>query len=98
MSIDVRPELANVQARLSRTLDEVRVEAAAKRHAEGYRTARENLADLLDAGDHFGKDNTRAAVVVYDYAVLAGTQGFYHHKKLDRIFELAEECELQVVM
>lgn len=138
MSIDVRPELANVQARLSRTLDEVRVEAAAKRHAEGYRTARENLADLLDADsfveygqlavaaqrnrrdyedlqistaadgvitgvgtinrDHFGKDNTRAAVVVYDYAVLAGTQGFYHHKKLDRIFELAEECELPVVM
>ena len=36
MSDDIRPELAAVQARLSRTLDEVRVEAAAKRHAEGY--------------------------------------------------------------
>ena len=138
MNNDVRPELAAVQARLSRTLDEVRVNAADKRHARGYRTARENLADLVDADsfaeygqlavaaqrnrcdyedlqtrtaadgvitgvgtinrDHFGKDNSRAAVVVYDYAVLAGTQGFYHHKKLDRIFELAEECKLPMVM
>jgi acetyl-CoA carboxylase carboxyltransferase component len=138
MNNDVRPELAAVQARLSRTLDEVRVNAADKRHARGYRTARENLADLVDADsfveygqlavaaqrnrcdyedlqtrtaadgvitgvgtinrDHFGKDISRAAVVVYDYAVLAGTQGFYHHKKLDRIFELAEECKLPMVM
>ena len=49
MSDDIRPELANVRSRLSRTLDEVRGEAAAKRHAMGYRTARENLADLVDA-------------------------------------------------
>ena len=138
MSDDVRPELANVQARLSRTLDEVRVKAVDKRHAKGYRTARENLEDLVDADsfaeygqlavaaqrnrcdyedlqtrtaadgvitgvgtinrDYFGRDNSRAAVVVYDYTVLAGTQGFYHHKKLDRIFELAEECELPIVM
>ncbi|MCP4667698.1 MAG: biotin carboxylase, partial [Deltaproteobacteria bacterium] len=138
MSSDIRPELAALQARLSRTLDQVRVEAAAKRHAKGYRTARENLADLVDAdsfteygqlavaaqrnrrdyedlqistaadgvitgiatinADLFGKDNSRAVVVVYDYSVLAGTQGFYHHKKLDRIFELAEHLELPVVM
>jgi acetyl-CoA carboxylase carboxyltransferase component len=36
--------------------------------------------------------------VVYDYAVLAGTQGFFHHKKLDRIFELAEDWKLPVVI
>jgi acetyl-CoA carboxylase carboxyltransferase component len=138
MSNELRPELAYVMDRLSRTRDEVRVEAAAKRHAMGYRTARENLADLVDADSfteygqlavaaqrnrrdyedlqistaadavitgvatinraRFGKDSSRAAVVVYDYSVLAGTQGFYHHKKLDRIFELAEEWELPVVM
>jgi len=138
MSDDIRPELTAVQARLSRTLDDVRKDAAAKRHSRGYRTARENLADLIDADsfteygqlgiaaqrnrrdyedlqtstaadgvitgvatinrDQFGEDKSRAAVVVYDYSVLAGTQGYYHHKKLDRIFELAEEWKLPVIM
>jgi acetyl-CoA carboxylase carboxyltransferase component len=138
MGNDIRPEQATVQARLSRTLDEVRVEAAAKRHAMGYRTARENVTDLVDADsfteygqlavaaqrnrrdyedlqtstaadgvitgvatinrDRFGKDNSRAIVVIYDYSVLAGTQGYYHHKKLDRIFELAEDWKLPVVI
>jgi len=116
MNSEVRPELATVKARMSCTLDEVRVEAAAKRHAEGYRTARENLADLVDADslaeygqlavaaqrnrrdygdlqintaadgvitgvgtinrDLFGKANSRAAVVVYDYEVLADVGSF----------------------
>jgi len=39
-----------------------------------------------------------AAVIVNDYAVLAGTQGFFHHKKLDRICELAEELQLPIIM
>lgn len=138
MSSDLRPELVALKNRLSRTLDESRVEAAGKRHAMGYRTARENLADLVDPDsfteygqlavaaqrnrrdyeelqistaadgvitgtatinrDRFGTDRSRAAVVIYDYSVLAGTQGFFHHKKLDRIFELAEEWKLPVVM
>src|SRR6056297_290862 len=109
-----------------------------KRHAKGYRTARENLDDLVDGGSFteygqlavaaqrsrrdiadleentpadavitgtatinaelFGRENARAAVVVYDYSVLAGTQGYFHHRKLDRIFELAEQWQLPVVM
>lgn len=32
------------------------------------------------------KRTKRCAVVVYDYGVLAGTQGHFHHGKLDRIF------------
>jgi len=48
--------------------------------------------------DLFGEDKTHAVVVVYDYAVLAGTQGHYHHRKLDRIFEKAEELKLPVVI
>jgi len=130
--------LAALKERLSRTVDESRAEAAEKRHAMGYRTARENLADLVDPnsfveygqlavaaqrsrrdygelqtrtaadgvitgiatvnGDRFGKDRSRTAVVVYDYSVLAGTQGYYHHRKLDRIFELADEWQLPVVI
>ena len=138
MSDDLRPELAALNARLARTQDEVRRDAADKRHANGYRTARENLADLVDADsfleygqlaiaaqrsrrdyedlqtrtaadgvitgvatinrDLFGEDKSRAAVAVYDYAVLAGTQGYFHHKKLDRLFELAEEWKLPVIL
>ena len=32
-----------------------------------------------------GARRGRAAVIVNDYSVLAGTQGFFHHKKLDRL-------------
>ncbi|MCB1854835.1 MAG: biotin carboxylase [Halieaceae bacterium] len=48
--------------------------------------------------DQVGADRARAAIVVNDYSVLAGTQGFFHHKKLDRICELALEHALPVVM
>ena len=45
-----RPDLARVQARHAFTLDASRPEAMAKRHALGLRSARENIADLIDAG------------------------------------------------
>ncbi|MCG6912270.1 MAG: biotin carboxylase [Deltaproteobacteria bacterium] len=138
MSDTIESKLAALQALLSRTLDSARAEAAEKRHARGYRTARENLEDLIDEGSfveygqlavaaqrkrrsyeelqietaadgvitgtatinrsHFGKDRGQAAVVIYDYSVLAGTQGYFHHAKLDRIFELAEDLNLPVIM
>lgn len=138
MTESLRPELQALQQRLQRTLDEQRVEACERRHAAGYRTARENLNDLVDAGsfqeygqlavaaqrtrrDYFdlqtstagdgvitgtatinaarvGPRAARVAVVVNDYAVLAGTQGFFHHRKLDRICALAEKHHLPVVM
>ncbi|QLY33532.1 ATP-grasp domain-containing protein [Nocardia huaxiensis] len=45
----VRDDLAEVRARHAATLDAARPEAVAKRHRLGRRTARENLADLVDA-------------------------------------------------
>lgn len=138
MADDGRPELQALRARLARTLDDQRAEARDKRHARGYRTARENVADLVDpgsfqeygqlavaaqrsrrdyeelqastAGDgiitgtctinarQVGAGRARAAVIVNDYSVLAGTQGFFHHKKLDRICELARDHRLPVIM
>lgn len=133
------------QARLQRLLDrraaasdEARVQAVQKRHAKGWRTARENLAALVDpdsfveygelavaaqrgrrelddliantSGDgvitgvatvnaaRFGTEAARVVVIVNDYGVLAGTQGFYHHKKIDRVLELAARDGLPVVM
>ncbi|MFK8028827.1 MAG: acyl-CoA carboxylase subunit beta [Gammaproteobacteria bacterium] len=130
--------LERLQARMKKTLDENRSEAIAKRHEKGYRTARENLADLVDEGsfveygqlavaaqrsrreytelqsatpadgiltglasinnDRFDDKASQVAVVVNDYSVLAGTQGFFHHQKLDRLLEVASRSRLPLVM
>ena len=133
-----RSELIELHKRLSKTLDEERNAAREKRHAKGYRTARENLEDLVDENSFveygqlaiaaqksrreldelrtetaadgiitgFGKVNSEilddkkslSAIIINDYSVLAGTQGYYHHKKLDRICETAEKQNLPVIM
>jgi len=48
-------------------------------------------------GEHFGDDDSRCAVLAYDFTVLAGTQGHNNHKKKDRIFELALEWKTPTV-
>ena len=48
--------------------------------------------------DRVSEAQARAAVIVNDYSVLAGTQGFFHHKKLDRMCEMAERLSLPLVM
>ncbi|MCW2566461.1 MAG: accC 1 [Mycobacterium sp.] len=54
-------------------------------------------ADGLVAG--FGAvHGERAAVLAYDYTVLAGTQGLWGHKKTDRVLELAHAEHLPVVI
>lgn len=133
----IRPDLAELQGRIARTLDEAREAAVAKRRKLGFRTARENVADLCDDGTfiEYGQlvlaaqrnrrdlddliDNTpgdgmvagfgaingahcdetaaRAAVLAYDYTVLAGTQGYFNHKKTDRVLELADKWHVPVV-
>jgi acetyl-CoA carboxylase carboxyltransferase component len=47
---ELRADLQAFIAREAHTLDAQRPEAVAKRHALGLRTARENIADLCDAG------------------------------------------------
>ncbi|MBT8140171.1 MAG: biotin carboxylase [Gammaproteobacteria bacterium] len=132
------PTLQAFQALRAKSLDEQRRTAAKKRHARGYRSARENLDDLCDSGsfqeygqlavaaqrerrdieelrehtaadgvitgtalinaDRFDAAACRTAVIVNDYSVLAGSQGFFHHQKIDRIVELASEHHLPSVM
>jgi acetyl/propionyl-CoA carboxylase alpha subunit/acetyl-CoA carboxylase carboxyltransferase component len=41
---------------------------------------------------------TQAAVLSYDYTVLAGTQGMRNHAKTDRVFDLAARQQLPVVL
>src|SRR5687767_13822292 len=49
-SDSVRADLAEVLARRAATRDDARPDAVERRHATGARTARENIADLVDPG------------------------------------------------
>ena len=134
----IRPDLAEVRARHAVGLDPARPAAVTRRHAAGHRTARENIAALVDPGsfteygalalaaqrrrrglddliastpadglvtglasingDVFPGPAARCMVAVYDYTVLAGTQGYMNHKKLDRMVDLAHQRRLPVVL
>jgi acetyl/propionyl-CoA carboxylase alpha subunit/acetyl-CoA carboxylase carboxyltransferase component len=48
-------------------------------------------------GRHFNDEAARCAVMAYDYTVLAGTQGAYNHRKMDRLIETAERWRLPTV-
>ena len=126
-----RADLEEVRRRHLLTLDEGRPKAITKRHNQNRRTARENIADLVDPGSfvEYGAlavaaqrsrrseddliantpadglvaglariGGTEAAVLSYDYTVLAGTQGMRNHAKTDRVFELAARRKLPVVL
>ncbi len=49
-------------------------------------------------GSSFIPENSRCMVMAYDYTVLAGTQGFFNHKKMDRMLKLAHEQSLPLVL
>ena len=134
----LRPELVELQERLALGLDARRPEAVARRRQKGRRTARENLADLMDEGSfieygalniaaqrsrrpvedliaktpadglitgigtvnaaHFEENAARCMVMAYDYTVLAGTQGYFNHKKMDRLLGLANAQRLPLIL
>ncbi|MBS1176004.1 MAG: carbamoyl-phosphate synthase large subunit [Proteobacteria bacterium] len=138
---DPRVPRADLQVLLDRRElleDASRPDAVARRRAQGGRTARENVADLLDAGSlleygahavaaqrsrrglddlqrntpadglitatgsvnaaQFGAERSRVAVMAYDYTVLAGTQGYFNHRKSDRLLEIADAQRLPLVL
>jgi acetyl/propionyl-CoA carboxylase alpha subunit/acetyl-CoA carboxylase carboxyltransferase component len=75
------------------------------------RRARHTLEELIDQtpadglvmglgsvnGKLFSEEAARCAVMAYDYTVLAGTQGAYNHRKMDRLIEVAERLRLPTV-
>ncbi|MFC6686749.1 carboxyl transferase domain-containing protein [Jhaorihella thermophila] len=128
---ETRPQFDEFRARMALLEDAARPEAVARRHAKGFRTARENIADLFDVGSftEYGAlavaaqrskhplQDLRArtpadgiicgigtvggrpvAAMAVDYTVLAGTQGFYHHRKMDRLIEVAGRDRLPIVV
>jgi acetyl-CoA carboxylase carboxyltransferase component/biotin carboxyl carrier protein len=48
--------------------------------------------------DLFGVERAHCAVLAYDFTVLAGTQGHLNHRKKDRMFQLARELRLPLVL
>lgn len=48
--------------------------------------------------DLFSSDTTKTVVIINDYSVLAGTQGYYHHLKLDRALQVAAKQNMPVIM
>ena len=78
---------------------------AAQRSRRDYEELQtETAADGIITGlcninkEEVGEASSQAVVIINDFSVLAGTQGFFHHKKLDRMCELAEKSKLPVVM
>jgi acetyl/propionyl-CoA carboxylase alpha subunit/acetyl-CoA carboxylase carboxyltransferase component len=48
--------------------------------------------------EHFGPEASRALGIIYDYTVLAGTQGHMNHKKQDRMLQLAQRWRIPLVL
>ncbi len=48
--------------------------------------------------DLFPGQDTQCVVMSYDYMVLAGTQGLQNHRKKDRMFELAEQLQIPIIL
>ena len=133
-----RDDFARYQERRYLTTDAARPDAQHKRATRGQRTARANIADLLDEGSfveygsfaiaaqrrrrtledliahtpgdglvggigtvhhsQFPTDASKVVVASYDYTVLAGTQGYQNHRKKDRLFDIARQLRLPVVL
>ncbi|MGO9058381.1 MAG: carboxyl transferase domain-containing protein [Candidatus Binataceae bacterium] len=49
-------------------------------------------------GDLFGPERSHCVVIAYDFTVLAGTQGHLNHRKKDRMFEMARNFRLPLVL
>ena len=82
-------QLAVAAQRRRREIDDLKIHTAADGIITGIATINAQL---------FDQQTSRAVVIVNDYTVLAGTQGVFHHKKLDRALELAAQLKLPVIM
>jgi acetyl-CoA carboxylase carboxyltransferase component len=88
-SFDEYGQLAVAAQRLRKSAQELRAETPADGVLTGIATIN---------ADCFGAVATKVAVVINDFTVLAGTQGIFHHKKLDRLLQVARRQRIPVVM
>ena len=46
----------------------------------------------------FNKESCKVALIINDFTVLAGTQGYFHHKKIDRIIKKATLENIPIII
>ena len=46
----------------------------------------------------FNKDSCKVTLIINDFTVLAGTQGYFHHKKIDRIIKKATLENIPIII
>ncbi|MFP6655836.1 MAG: carboxyl transferase domain-containing protein, partial [Myxococcota bacterium] len=80
--------LAVAAMRKNRSIEDLREKTPADAIITGFGTVN---ADL------FGPEKTRCALLVVDATVLAGTQGYFHHRKIDRLLEIAARHKTPVI-
>lgn len=88
------------QRRRKKYLD-LQTETAADGVITGIGKVNEATIDCIDDNNsHSTSTNIQhaTALIINDYSVLAGTQGYFHHAKLDRIIDIAEKQKLPIVM
>ena len=66
-----------------------------KRSAEELQARTQGDGIICGVGKVAGRP---VAAMAVDYMVLAGTQGFYHHKKMDRLIEVAGRDGLPIIL
>jgi acetyl-CoA carboxylase carboxyltransferase component len=82
-------QLAVAAQRMRRDYEELKTQTAADGIVTGVGTVNAAL---------FGKARSSVAAAVNDYTVLAGTQGYFHHRKLDRIMDVARRNKLPFIV
>ncbi|KAJ3214836.1 hypothetical protein HDU67_001163 [Dinochytrium kinnereticum] len=133
----LRNDLLELRDRQQRLTDEHRPAAVKRRHRKGLRTARENIADLVEEGSFVeygalavaaqrsrrklddlinttpadglvcgigsiacrdnGESTVECGIFAYDFTVLAGTQGYWNHKKMDRLLHVVHRLKIPVI-
>ncbi|MEX0346912.1 MAG: carboxyl transferase domain-containing protein [Rhizobiaceae bacterium] len=68
-------------------------ELTAKSPADGIVTG----IGTINAG-MFGKEGSSCAILAVDYTVMAGTQGYFHHKKIDRLLDVVHENPIPTII
>ncbi|MFT5543215.1 MAG: acetyl-CoA carboxylase carboxyltransferase component [Glaciecola sp.] len=88
-------QLAVAAQRQRRDYSELQTETAADGVITGIAPVN-NKHINLSSDSKLSSHNT--VFIVNDYSVLAGTQGYFHHLKLDRILEIAAKQKLPIIM
>ena len=88
-------QVAVAAQRQRRNYEELQTETAADGVITGIAPINNECITL---NSHANISSHDTVLIVNDYSVLAGTQGYFHHLKLDRIIEVALNKQLPIIM